>query len=225
MNASTSRARAHTHHFSLPTRGPRRRPSPTRGGGGGGVMASTSARASFATPRPSRLLRTTKYRRRHRLRTAPASSSSPPPPPSSPPSTAPDAAAARRSPFPIERFERANVATAGRFLWASRGLTRGTGLKPLDAASDWLEQDSDSRDWTREMRKKHALVDAEPRCVAWDDASAASRAAETVLRDVCDWVTRRQPRRYRRDPDGGVSGAFSSHWSPYDPIRVVNAVP
>jgi hypothetical protein len=197
-------------------------------------MASASARASFATPRPSRLLRTTKYRhhlhrhrRRRRTALASSSSSSPSPsPPSSPPPSAPDAAAARRSPFPIERFEDADVATAGRFLWASRGLTRGTGLKPLDAASDWLEQDADSNDWTREMRKKHALIDEEPRCVAWDDASAASRAAETVLRDACDWLTRRQPRRYRRDPDGGVSIPELDGWStgPLDALKGEDAL-
>jgi hypothetical protein len=47
----------------------------------------------------------------------------------------------RRSPFPIEAFEREGFPTAARFLWASKGLSQGTGLKPLDARSDWLEQD------------------------------------------------------------------------------------
>ena len=49
----------------------------------------------------------------------------------------------RPSPFPIEDFEARRFPTSARFLWASRGLTAGTGLKPLDVESNWLEQDGD----------------------------------------------------------------------------------
>ena len=52
-----------------------------------------------------------------------------------------ETSARTRSPFPIEDFERASFPTAARFLWASRGLTQGTGLKPLDVSQNWLEQD------------------------------------------------------------------------------------
>ena len=102
-------------------------------------------------------------------------------------STPPRSTRARRdgrSPFPLERFASAGAATSGRFLWASRGVTAGTGLRPLDQRRDWFEQDffpeddadrlretdrrgggdarateRDSR-WAREMRLRHALIDS-----------------------------------------------------------------
>ena len=37
----------------------------------------------------------------------------------------------------------------------------------------------------------------------WDESAAA--AAETLLPMMCDWLVRRQPWRYKRDADGGVS--------------------
>ena len=45
----------------------------------------------------------------------------------------------RRSPFPLERFASAGAAASGRFLWASRGVTAGTGLAPLDQRRDWFQ--------------------------------------------------------------------------------------
>lgn len=80
----------------------------------------------------------------------------------------------RRSPFPIEDFEEKGFPTSARFLWASRGLTAGSGLKPLDAASDWLEQDGEGDpddkgdcNWVREMRRRHELIEADCGCTVW----------------------------------------------------------
>ena len=132
--------------------------------------ASLRARAQFrATLRAARLFparsRTVIVRPGRWLATATdprADSSSTKRSPDAPDGTPDDA---RRSPFPIEDFERRSFPTAARFLWASRGLTQGTGLKPLNVASDWLEQDGvdegDAGDgaggtWIREMRLRHA---------------------------------------------------------------------
>lgn len=140
---------------------------------------------------------------------------------------------ARRSPFPIEDFERRSFPTAARFLWASRGLTQGTGLKPLNVASDWLEQDGvdegDAGDgaggtWIREMRLRHELIDREPGCVVWDPS--ASAAAETLLPMMRDWLCERQPERYVRTPDGGVEIPSLDGWrtGPLDALRGLDAL-
>ena len=63
----------------------------------------------------------------------------------------------------------------GAILWASRGLTAGTGLKPLNVDSDWLEQDGPDdpeHTWLREMRLRHELIDADVGCVVWEDDAA-----------------------------------------------------
>jgi len=141
--------------------------------------------------------------------------------------------ARRRSPFPIEDFEHRSFPTAARFLWASRGLTRGTGLKPLDVASDWLEQDGpdegDAGDgaggtWIREMRLRHELIDDEPGCVVWDPT--ASAAAETLLPMMRDWLCERQPERYVRTPDGGVEIPSLDGWrtGPLESLRGLDAL-
>ena len=56
-------------------------------------------------------------------------------------------------------------------------MTAGTGLKPLDVASDWLEQDGEENDgdsndeeesnWIREMRLRHELIKADCGCTVW----------------------------------------------------------
>ena len=140
---------------------------------------------------------------------------------------------ARRSPFPIEDFERRSFPTAARFLWASRGLTQGTGLKPLNVASDWLEQDGvdegDAGDgaggtWIREMRLRHELIDHEPGCVVWDPS--ASAAAETLLPMMRDWLCERQPERYVRTPDGGVEIPSLDGWrtGPLESLKGLDAL-
>jgi hypothetical protein len=53
----------------------------------------------------------------------------------------------------------------------------GTGLKPLNVALDWLEQDGgDGNDaaamqgrgnWVREMRVRHKLIAADCGCTVW----------------------------------------------------------
>ena len=133
----------------------------------------------------------------------------------------------RRSPFPIESFEAASFPTAGRFLWASRGLTVGTGLKPLNVESDWLEQDSlddPEHTWLREMRLRHELIDADVGCVVWEDDAAP--AAEALLPMMADWLVARHPDRYCRDPDGGVSVPALDGWStgPLDRLKGVDAL-
>ena len=134
-----------------------------------------------------------------------------------------ETSARTRSPFPIEDFERASFPTAARFLWASRGLTQGTGLKPLDVSQNWLEQDGYTDDgaegaegaegaddgnntWIQEMRRRHELIDSERGCVVWDPS--ASAAAETLLPDDVRLAVRAStdairacPRRWRHRPE------------------------
>ena len=189
-----------------------------------------------------------------------ASSSSP----SASASTPPRSSRAReggRSPFPLERFASEGAATSGRFLWASRGVTAGTGLRPLDQRRDWFEQDffpeddadrvgrddrddpdvsgRDARDdtreratdreesrWAREMRLRHALIDADdPPCVVWDET--ASRAAEALLPAMCDWLVERYPERYAREEDSdGVRLTELDGWAtgPLERLKGVDAL-
>ena len=152
-----------------------------------------------------------------------------------------ETSARTRSPFPIEDFERASFPTAARFLWASRGLTQGTGLKPLDVSQNWLEQDGYTDDgaegaegadgaedgnntWIQEMRRRHELIDSERGCVVWDPS--ASAAAETLLPMMCDWLCARQPTRYVRAPDGGVTVPSLDGWStgPLDRLKGIDAM-
>ena len=143
------------------------------------------------------------------------------------PSRSRSASRDRRSPFPIESFEAASFPTAARFLWASRGLTAGTGLKPLNVDSDWLEQDGPDdpeHTWLREMRLRHELIDADIGCVVWEDDAAP--AAEALLPMMAEWLLARHPDRYARDPDGGVSIPALNGWStgPLDRVKGVDAL-
>ena len=110
----------------------------------------------------------------------------------------------RRSPFPIESFEAASFPTAARFLWASRGLTAGTGLKPLNVDSDWLEQDGPDdpeHTWLREMRLRHELIDADIGCVVWEDDAAP--AAEALLPMMANGSSPGTPIATRATPTAG----------------------
>ena len=83
----------------------------------------------------------------------------------------------------------------GAISWASRGLTAGTGLKPLNVDSDWLEQDGPDdpeHTWLREMRLRHELIDADIGCVVWEDDAAP--AAEALLPDDGGMAPRQAPR-------------------------------
>ena len=119
----------------------------------------------------------------------------------------------RRSPFPIESFEAASFPTAARFLWASRGLTAGTGLKPLNVDSDWLEQDGPDdpeHTWLREMRLRHELIDADIGCVVWEDDAAP--AAEALLPST-GWLLARHPIATRATPTAGSTSRALNGWS------------
>ena len=128
------------------------------------------------------------------------------------------------------------VPTAGRFLWASRGVTAGTGLKPLDLKRDWLEQDGfgdpdAERRWIAEMRTRHALIDGEegpdddlPGCVAWDERAA--EASEATLKLIAAWLVARQPWRYELTEEGGVRVPSLDGYDtgPIDAIKGVDAL-
>ena len=128
------------------------------------------------------------------------------------------------------------VPTAGRFLWASRGVTAGTGLKPLDLKRDWLEQDGfgdpdAEQRWIAEMRMRHALIDGAqgpdddlPGCVAWDERAA--EASEATLKLIAAWLVARQPWRYELTEEGGVRVPSLNGYDtgPIDAIKGVDAL-
>jgi hypothetical protein len=128
---------------------------------------------------------------------------------------------AKRCPFPMHKFVAKASPPSGRFLWASRGISSGTGLKPLNIESDWFgedfgidaisgREDSSSKitkkqtKWAKEMRVRHALIDSptDLGCVVWNHTAAP--AAEALLPKMCDWLVKRYPTKYVRTLDGGV---------------------
>ena len=78
--------------------------------------------------------------------------------------------------------------------------------------------------WIQEMRRRHELIDSERGCVVWDPS--ASAAAETLLPMMCDWLCARQPTRYVRAPDGGVTVPSLDGWStgPLDQLKGIDAM-
>jgi hypothetical protein len=56
--------------------------------------------------------------------------------------------------------------------------------------------------------------------MVWDDSACV--AAEALLPMVCDWLVRRQPWRYKRDLDGGVSIPELDGWST-GPLELLTA--
>lgn len=144
----------------------------------------------------------------------------------------------KRSPFPMEVFTANGAASSGRFLWASRGITNGTGLKPLDWKSDWFEEDFDESDekiantenkkdskWVRELRIRHELIDSQTDlgCTVWNETAAP--AVEALLPKMCHWLVNRYPYKYVRTPDGGLElPELNWQTGPLDSIKGIDAM-